>query len=240
MIEAELFGYQRPEPNSHRYLGLYGAALGGSLFIDEICSLPLDVQETLAECSRRGGEVRIMASSSRDPEPALRVGQLRKDFIGLFSGRRLQIPPLRERRGDIALLVRHFIDLLNHRTAHEPAIAGIDDHALELMERYAWPGNVRELYEAIETAFCGARSDIIGAADLPAWLSGIDGPGKRLPTIAFETFADAERAVLERALEITGGNKLRAARLLKISRKKLYSGIAKYGIRPVETRSAVR
>jgi two-component system, NtrC family, response regulator HydG len=116
----------------------------------------------------------------------------------------------------------------------ETPIAGIDDAATELMDRYPWPGNVRQLLDTIENAFLSARSGVIGPADLPAAISGINGQMRRLPTIAFETFADAERAVLQRALEITGGNKLRAAKLLKISRKKLYSGIAKYGLKPAQ------
>src|SRR5690349_9299082 len=110
------------------------------------------------------------------------------------------------------------------------SVTGSDEHALQSMVHYAWPGNVRELLKAMERAVVSQRSSIIGRADLPPSISGSNGPGKPLPTISFETFADAERGVLQRALEITGGNKLRAAKLLKISRKKLYSGIAKYGL----------
>ena len=107
---------------------------------------------------------------------------------------------------------------------------GIDDAALDAMERYSWPGNVNELHDAVESAFAYGRSPIIGLGDLPEEISGISSQAKPLPTISFETFADAECAILKRALQITGGNKVRAAKLLKISRKKLYSGIAKYGI----------
>jgi DNA-binding NtrC family response regulator len=112
-------------------------------------------------------------------------------------------------------------------------VIGIDDAAVEAMARYSWPGNVAELHDAIESAFLYGSSPIIGLNDLPDEISGIIGRNGPLPTISFETFADAECAVLKSALEMTRGNKVRAAKMLKISRKKLYSGIAKYGIKAI-------
>ncbi len=239
LIENELFGYQRPGTNGGQtlYLGLYSAAEGGTLFLDEITAMPVEVQDKLARALEKARSndgpppARIVASTTRDPEKALHVGQLREDLVRLFAHRVIRVPPLRERRADIPLLAAHFVDLLNERMVRHPAVVGIDDAAVEAMERYAWPGNVRELFEAIESALTCAHSAVIGPADLPATICAINGHTRRLPTITFETFADAERGVLKRALEITGGNKLRAARLLKISRKKLYSGIAKYGLK---------
>jgi DNA-binding NtrC family response regulator len=235
LIENELFGYERQHKNQRQtFMGLYGAAEGGTLFLKEICRMPVEVQDKLARTLQARHNIRIVASTSCDPQAALRTDRLREDFSRLFAGHVISIPPLRERRADIALLARHFIDLFNHGTVGGSAIAGIDGAAVDLIQRYAWPGNVGQLLDTIESAFASARSDIIGLADLPPAISGINGQTRRLPTIAFETFADAERAVLQRALEITGGNKLRAARLLKISRKKLYSGIAKYGLKPAQ------
>ncbi len=237
LIENELFGYQRhATEGAQTYLGLYACAEGGTLFVDELTGLPMEAQGRLASIldrPRADGartNVRIVASSSREPEEALRVGQMRKEFERLFAGRVWRIPALRERREDIALLAQHFVDLLNYRTARNTAIAGIDAAAMEILEHYPWPGNVRELFQAIQYAFAGAQSALIGPADLPAPIGAINGRLRPLPTISFETFADSEREVLKRALEMTGGNKLRAARMLKISRKKLYSGIAKYGL----------
>ncbi|HKD68253.1 MAG TPA: sigma 54-interacting transcriptional regulator [Candidatus Binataceae bacterium] len=241
LIENELFGYRRqPADEDQTYLGLFAAAEGGTLFLDEITRLPLEVQDRLTRLIERTPaetgyrRVRIIASTRGDPEEAVRVGQLRQDFSRLFADRLLHVPPLRERRGDIALLAGHFIELLNHRVGRNKSLAGIDHAATQLMERYAWPGNVSEFFEAIESAFAAARSATIGPSELPTPISGVNGKAKPLPTISFETFADAERGVLQRALEITGGNKLRAAKLLKISRKKLYSGIAKYGLKSPE------
>ena len=254
LIENELFGYQRQGPNGDPtlYLGLYSAAEGGTLFLDEITAMPVDVQDKLVQalagshstgsystgsCSTgshsngRAAPVRIVVSTIRDPQEALRAGQLREELIRLFAQNVIRIPPLRERQADIPLLATHFVDVLNQKMVRHTAVVGIDDPAMEAMDRYAWPGNGRELYEALESAIACAHSSVIGAADLPASICATNGQSGRLPTISFETFADAERGVLKRALEITGGNKLRAAKLLKISRKKLYSGITKYGLK---------
>jgi DNA-binding NtrC family response regulator len=231
LIESELFGYSRD--GGQTLIGLYGAAEGGTLLLDEVAAMPPAVQERLAAtiqfAPNRGRAVRVIASLSREtPQLADRGGlvrQLEAQFAHV-----LRIPALRERHGDIGLLARHFIDLMTLTKMSGNPIRDIDEAALELMERYAWPGNVRELFETIESMFAVCASTVIGAADLPPAISGNNGKRRPLPTISFETFADAERAVLQRALEMTGGNKLRAAKLLKISRKKLYSGIAKYGL----------
>lgn len=234
LIESELFGYRREVPGGQDvYLGLYRSAEGGTLFLDQLTEIPLQVQNRLlnaietARCDGASGQVRVVASTARDPQEAARVGQLDAGLNRRFSSV-LQMPPLRERSTDVALLVEHFIDLPHERIAGRNAIVGVDDAALQALQRYSWPGNVRDLFKVLENALVTAPSTLIGLADLPAEVSGRSDPTRPLPTISFETFADAERAVLKRALEITGGNKVRAARLLKISRKKLYAGIAKY------------
>lgn len=236
LLENELFGYRRQSASDNEtFVGLYGAADGGTLFIDEIAMMPLRAQEKLARIleappAPASSALRVIAATSREPAELVPGMGLSRTLAGLFASQVLHVPPLRERHGDVALLVRHFIDLLNLRKMNANAVTGIDDRALSLMEHYKWPGNVRELLKAMEGAFASANSLTIGAADLPPSISGSNGSGAPQPTISFETFADAERGVLQRALEITGGNKLRAAKLLKISRKKLYSGIAKYGL----------
>jgi two-component system response regulator AtoC len=239
LVENELFGYQRDALNGNHdvYLGLYRVAEGGTLFLDELTEIPLHAQVKLLralEAADGGGaelKVRIVAATSRDPDEAARVGQLDHGLKHRFRNV-LRIPPLREHSDDIALLAGHFIDLLNGRLARRTPVIGVEGAALEALERYGWPGNVQELFNAFETGIANARSALIGLADLPATISGRNDKTKPLPTISFETFADAERGVLARALELTGGNKVRAAKLLKISRKKLYSGIAKYGLKP--------
>jgi len=239
LIESELFGYRREAPGSQdEYLGLYRAAEGGTLFLDQFTEVPLHVQNRLlnaietAESNGAAARVRIVASTACDPQEAARVGQVDADLNRRFRSV-LRIPPLRERSADLVLLVEHFIDLLHERIAARNTVIGVDDAALQAMQRYAWPGNVQELFNVLEHAFVTAPSTLIGLADLPAEVSGRSDPTRPSPTISFETFADAERAVLKRALEITRGNKVHAARLLKISRKKLYAGIAKYRLNDV-------
>ncbi len=241
LIENELFGYRRLNVNgsSGLYLGFYCTTEHGTLFVREITALPSDVQQRLvrtihaapfgdAECV-----VRIVASIRDDPQRAVGLGQLREDFYRCFQDCVLSVPPLRERLADLNLLIQHFIDSFNDRMVRRSPVTGIDYAAVEAMERYSWPGNVGELHDAIESAFARGRSPIIGLCDLPDEVSGISDRKGPLPTISFETFADAECEVLKRALEMTGGNKVRAAKMLKISRKKLYSGIAKYGIKAI-------
>lgn len=236
LLDNELFGYQRQTPQGQtHYLGLLKAAEGGTLFLDEIAAMPLDLQDKLARKLAGGpaigpASVTIVASTKRDPLGALRAGQLHEDLIRFFGHTVIHMPPLRERSGDIALLSSHFLDLLNQKLPQGTTVLGIDDFAMEAMEHYAWPGNIRELLKTIEGAITRARSKVIGVGDLPAAIGARNGDSGRQRTLSFETFADAERGVLQRALEMTGGNKLRAAKLLKISRKKLYSGMAKYGL----------
>lgn len=239
LIENELFGYRRANLNGGQEfcIGLYRSTEGGTLLLQEITALPAGVQEQLvrtihaSESAEPHRRVRIVASISHDPQSAVSMGQLRGDFFRCFKDHVMSVPPLRERRADLGLLTRHFIDVFNDRMLRKSRVVGVEDAAVEAMERYSWPGNVRELHDVIEAAFECGRSPIIGLGDLPDRISGIRKRARSLPTISFETFADAECAVLKRALEMTGGNKVQAAKMLKISRKKLYSGIAKYGIK---------
>jgi DNA-binding NtrC family response regulator len=240
LIESELFGYQGAGSNGNQatYLGLYRAAEGGTLYVDEVTAMPSEVQSKLLRAiekprSDSAAGVRVIASTNSDPHEAVRSGRLRDELYQRLQHTILRIAPLRERLVDVPLLVEHFIDMLNERTLRQVPTVGIDESALQALERYSWPGNVQELSDAVENAFGCAKSAVIGLGDLPTHISGVNGASGVLPTISFETFADAERGVLQRALEITGGNKVQAARLLKISRKKLYSGIAKYGLKSV-------
>ena len=162
----------------------------------------------------------------------MRGGQLRKDLYYRLQAGVIDIAPLRERLEDIPLLVEHFIDLFNARHVRPtPVITGIEEEALETMRRYEWPGNLRELANAIESAFAFGRSPLIRLADLPPALTGNPAARQRSISLAVSigTFTDSEHTIIQCALEITEGNKVQAAKLLRISRKKLYAKIAKYG-----------
>ena len=245
LIESELFGYKRGAFSgaATEYLGLFRAADGGTLFLDEITEMSPETQSKLlrviqermvrpvGSTSEVPVNVRLIASTNRDPEQALSEGRLRRDLYYRLHVNVLKVPPLRERREDIPLLAEHFVDLFNEKLRPTVPVLGIDREALTALERYAWPGNVRELANAIEAAFTFGRSETIRLHHLPPELS---------PRVPFETprqvgplptFADAERELVHRALSATSGNKVQAAKLLRISRKKLYAKIAKYHLR---------
>ena len=257
LIESELFGYKRGAFSGANveHLGLFRSAEGGTLFLDEITEMSPDTQSKLLRALQErmvrpvgasqeiAVDVRVIASTNRDPGEAVRVAQLRSDLYYRLQAGVLYIPPLRDRRGDIPLLVEHFICVFNERLRRPITIDGIAEEALAAMQRYDWPGNVRELSNAIEGAFTFGRSSKITPGDLPHAMMGdqrsslapISAPSashnSHTPTPAdVPTFADVERDLIRRALENTEGNKVQAAKLLRISRKKLYAKIEKYGL----------
>jgi two-component system response regulator AtoC len=243
LIESELFGYKRGAFSgaTTEYQGLFRAAEGGALFLDEVTEMSPDTQakllRTLQERTIRpvGSvsevpvKVRIIASTNRDPHEAVRQGRLREDLYYRLNVNTLFLPPLREHREDIPLLVEYFLTYFSERLGvHHRRI---DPSALVALEQYDWPGNVRELMNVIESAYTFSRSDLITLADLPATLSfreKIPRTDTSQPLAPSLSFAEAERDLIVRALASTSGNKLQAAKLLGISRKKLYAKIAKY------------
>jgi len=246
LIESELFGYKRGAFSgaNTEYLGLFRAAEGGTLFLDEVTEMSADTQSKLLRAIQEhtvrpvgstkeiAVDVRLVASTNQNPQEAVDAGRLRNDLYYRLQAGVIQIPPLRERLDDVALLAEHFIELFNARQMRAVPVTGIEDEAIEAMRRYSWPGNVRELANAIESAFTFSRSPVIRLQDLPASISGLRA-AERVPVGSGSpvgSFADAEQALIRGALEATDGNKLQAAKLLKISRKKLYAKIAKYGI----------
>ncbi len=248
-MERELFGHGRGAFRSANgeHPGMFRWADGGALFLDEITELSAEAQDRLLEVLtehtvRPTGathkipvEVRVIAATGRDPEEAVRTGRLREELCQRLQVNVLRMPPLRERRGDIPLLVEHFIALFNEKLGRSTPIIGIQEDALEAMCRYSWAGNVRELSNAVQAAVTFGRSHLMEAADLPAAIT--NPPLRQLPQVpqgrgpvSNFSFTDIERDLVRRALESTEGNKHRAAKLLGFSRKKLYAKIAKYGI----------
>jgi DNA-binding NtrC family response regulator len=246
LIVSELFGYKRDALGDAAadYLGLIRAADGGTLFLDEIGVLTPPLQQELVRVLRQGTvrpvgaqeyhrvNVRVIAAASQDPYAAIAEGKLHPDLFERLRGSIVQVPPLRERREDIDALVEHFISIFRERTGRP--IYGISQRALDALRDLQWPGNVRELSEFVEAAFNAARGQIIELSDLPkstavpAQSAGFSPRGRATPNIA--SFADLERDLIQRALESTRGNKVQAAKLLKISRKKLYSRLEKFNL----------
>ncbi len=249
LIESELFGYKRGAFSgaTTEYQGLFRAAEGGALFLDEVTEMAPDTQAKLLRALQERTirpvgsvrevpvKVRIIASINRDPHEAVRQGRLREDLYYRLNVNTLFLPPLRERREDIPLLVEYFLSYFSERL--DTRRREIDPSALAALEHYAWPGNVRELMNVIESAYTFSRSDRITLADLPATL-GLAATAQRAqaspPIASLLSFAATERDLIARALASTSGNKLQAAKLLGISRKKLYAKIAKYHLLDAE------
>ncbi|HVN90420.1 MAG TPA: sigma-54 dependent transcriptional regulator [Candidatus Binataceae bacterium] len=248
LIEAELFGYRRGAFSGANadYAGLFRSAEGGTLFLDEITEMAIETQSKLLRVLQEKAvrpvgatrelpvNVRVIASTNRDPEQACAEGRLRRDLYYRLNANTLNTPPLRERIADIELLVRHFIRLFNESSKRVPPVEGVEHEALEALLRHSWPGNVRELAGAIESAFTFGTSLLITRKDLP---TSIVSPQRtmthagqsHLPVMSIN---EAERELIQRALHMVGGNKSRAAQILAVSRKQLYAKIAKYGIDP--------
>ncbi len=254
LIESELFGYKKGAFSgaNAEYLGLFRAAEGGTLFLDEVTEMAPETQSKLLRALQERTvrpvgstrevpvDVRLIASTNRDPEEAMRSGSLRQDLYYRLQASVLKVPPLRERVEDVPALVEHFIAYFNEKLQPKVAVVGVAEDALEAMQRYSWPGNVRELSNAIEGAFTFSHAPVIGLDDLPAAVVGCRperpsqdsdaAPREARPALPIGSFAEAEREIIARALKTTDGNKVQAAALLRISRKKLYAKIEKYGL----------
>jgi two-component system, NtrC family, response regulator AtoC len=255
LIESELFGYRRGAFSGANtdYSGLFRAAEGGTLFLDEITEMAEETQSKLLRAIQEHSvrpvgatrevpvDVRLIASTNRDPEDAVRNHVLRQDLYYRLQVNVLRVPPLRERLDDVPLLVEHFITLFNQQLGRDTITEGIEQRALAAMCEYQWPGNVRELANAVEGAMTFGRGALIELRDLPASISQRETSSAMLdsnvpgaaqsnrPAVSvLGTFAEVERDLILRALTACDWNKVHAASMLKISRKKLYAKISKY------------
>jgi two-component system response regulator AtoC len=253
LIESELFGYKKGAFSgaTNEYPGLFRAAEGGTLLLDEITEMSVDTQSKLLRAIQERAirpvgatreqpvNVRMISSTNREPKAAVADGHLREDLYYRLQACVLAVPALRERREDIPLLAAHFVATFNEELGRN--VEGVEQRALEAMSRHEWPGNVRELANTIEGAMTFGQDALIRLEDLPAAATAsYCGPHQALPNLAepampiatasVATFADTERDLIARALSVVDGNKVHAARRLNISRKKLYAKIAKYGL----------
>ncbi len=247
LIESELFGHTKGSFTgaTTEKVGLLEEAHRGSLLLDEITEMPIDLQAKLLRVleervvRRLGGaksiavDFRLISSSNRPPELAVKEGHLRQDLLFRINTVTIVVPPLRERREDIPILVRAFLD--RYRAKHARAIEEIEPEAYRRMLSYPWPGNVRELQHAIERAVLVARGREITLADLPETVQHASGePGaagaiapSEVPSGSLE---EIERASILKALDSTRWNKQAAAALLGLRRPTLYSKMRKHNI----------
>ena len=245
LIESELFGHTKGAfTGAHADKeGLVQHAAGGSLMLDEIAEMPVELQpkllRVLQERSYRkiGSEktyavdFRLISSTNRPPADAIRDGLLRDDLFYRISTITIHVPPLRERNEDIQLLTEHFLHMYAQK--YERPIEGVSQAAYQRLFGHAWPGNVRELQNVIERAVLLAKGNRVEPVDLPfdnGSLPEGEPPGAAWDVPANMSLEDIERLVIEKTLQRTGGNKQAAANLLGIYRPRLYSKIRKYNI----------
>src|SRR6266850_399977 len=228
---------------------------GGTLFLDEIGEIPLEMQVKLlraiqeSEFERVGGvkttrvEVRLIAATSRDLTREIAAGRFREDLYYRLNVVPVHLPPLRERREDIPLLVTHFVQKYNARLKKN--VERVDDDALVALSGYSWPGNIRELENVLERTILFAERPVIRAADLPPSLrnrpaipddaapgaSGLPSTPGPLKENVKEQVKAIESELIVRGLEVTNGNVTRTAKLLKISRKSLQMKMKEFGLR---------
>jgi two-component system NtrC family response regulator len=234
LLESELFGHVRGAFTGaiRNKMGKFELAHGGTLFLDEIGAMPVHLQAKLLralqerEIERVGDEqtievdVRVIAATNRSLSALVAAGEFREDLFYRLNVVPVQVPPLRERRGDIPLLVKHFVG----RFANGAQVTVARD-ALDALEKYRWPGNVRELENFCERAVLMRSHDAIDAGAVAAQLSALSQESPGGPTLR-----DIERAAVVDALRASGWNRSRAARRLGVPRHILLYRIKKFGI----------
>ncbi len=242
LVESELFGHKKGAFTGavSDKAGLFEAAGRGTLFLDEIGDMPLGVQPHLLRvledgeyrrlgCNKtRKTACRIVTATNRDMAALVRAGRFRADLYYRLTPIMLKIPPLRERRDDIPLLFRHFLDEFNSRTNRN--IRGISREAQDMLISYDWPGNVRELKNTVERAAMLADDGFIRPEDLLIGRSDEKGRGCEGRSGQSGTLEFVIREHIRKTLEASGGNRTRAAAMLGISRRALLRKIEKYGI----------
>jgi DNA-binding NtrC family response regulator len=236
LLESELFGHEKGAFTGAiaRRLGSFELANRGTLFLDEIAEMTPVTQakllRVLQERSFRtlGGnreqsvDIRVIAATNTDPLDAVRQGKLREDLYYRLNVFSIRLPPLRDRKDDLPLLIHAFVREFSSR--NNRSVAGLSDRAMAVLERYEWPGNVRELRNVIERATIVAKGDVIDLIDLPP-LSTVVAPAPQATTALTPglTVDEAERRLIDVTLDHTGGNKTRAAQMLGISLKTLHN-----------------
>ncbi|MGM0507721.1 MAG: sigma-54-dependent transcriptional regulator [Fusobacteriota bacterium] len=262
-FEKELFGYKTDEHNQK--LSKFELAYGGTLFLEEVCNLDLEMQSKLLETIQKNTfhrigdtkerklNTRIIASSTKNLEDMIVEGTFRDDLYHRLKVVEFNLPPLRERKDDITLLINYWRNYFND--VLEKDIKGVSKSAMKKMMRYDWPGNISELKNAVKSAMAICRGDTILIEDLPAnvikakiakrhgdmqdwvladWIEGeisiLEQQDTDEPNYYNGVISRVEREVIRQTLEIANGKKVETARLLGITRNTLRSKMNKYGL----------
>ena len=249
LLESELFGHEKGAFTGAEKMqkGRFELAHGGTIFLDEIGEINPSVQIKILRVlqekkfERVGGEqtievdVRIVAATNRNLEEEVKAGRFREDLYYRLNVVHIPVPPLRERRDDIPLLMASFLDEFNRENDRQ--IKGLNSKAKAAMFRYAWPGNIRELRNCMESAVVMCSGDEITLQDLPPSVSAAAGTGAGDDSVSVPlgvTLDEADRLVIEANLAANRGNKSRTAEILGIGRKTLQRKLAEWGSEDAE------
>ena len=242
LLESELFGHVRGAFTGaiKDHNGLFQRAQGGTLFLDEVAELPLDLQAKLLRVIQErnyipvGGDhsinvdVRIVAATHRSLREEVKSGHFREDLMYRLRVVPLFIPPLRERREDISLLLWHFIHL--HNAENVRKIEKIEPQAMRTLLDYGWPGNIRELHNVIEYAFAVGRGVTLRCSELPPEFRETRFTAQPLSTQLQTQTPEQEAAAIRQVLEVSNGKITQAARLLGMSRATFWRKRKSYGV----------
>jgi len=239
LIESELFGHVRGAFTgaTQSRVGLLAAAQGGTVFLDEVAELPVDLQAKMLRAlqereikpigsnERTRLDARVIAATNQDLQTAVRRGDFRKELYFRLDVVSIKIPPLRERKSDIPALVHYFLERYG---GGESRVAGISYEAMTRLMSYDWPGNVREVENCVQRALALGSGSVIQMKDLPSNLLHYVKDGTQDQETA--TLKQLERRAILQALEATHGDRLRAAKQLGIGKTTIYRKIKEYGI----------
>jgi len=241
LLESELFGHEKGAFTgaASRREGRFKLADGGTLFLDEIGEMSLLLQTKLLRIiqtrsfERVGGtetlevDVRLIVATNRDIEVEVKEGRFREDLYYRLNVIPINLPPLRDRREDIPLLAEHFLKEISERNRKD--IRGFAPQSMDLLVRNRWKGNIRELENVVERAVIMSRSEFVQPGDLPAHIQ--DSKASKPVGIApGRPLSELEREAIVQTLQLTGGNRTEAARLLGISRRTLQYKLKEYGV----------
>ena len=235
LLESELFGHEKGAFTGAQYRkkGKFELGHGGTVFLDEIADISLKTQTDLLrvlqehEITRVGGhqpisvDFRCVAATNRDLRDLIEKGTFRPDLYYRLNVFNIEIPPLRDRKEDVPLLVEHFLEKFS--AAMNKRITGVSPEAMELLQTHDWPGNVRELENAVERAMVVARGDRLDLHDFALSATAT------LPGMGGKSLRDMEREHILRVVEDCDGNQTQAARILGIDRVTLHSKLKAYG-----------
>jgi len=242
LVESEVFGHEKGAFTGATHLrqGRFELAHQGTLLLDEIGEMAEALQVKLlrvledGRIRRLGGkeeltvDVRVLAATNRDPDRAVQEGRMREDLYYRINVFTLHLPPLRERKTDIPLLVQHFVSRFNSK--HDAEVQGVREETLEKLTAYPWPGNVRELSNVLERAVVLARSRWVETSHLPAYIQKPEDASKKIVLPVGTSARDAEKELILKTLQETGNNKAETSRRLGVDVKTIRNKLKSYGL----------